>query len=341
MANAIILSASEKFDKQLIGQFHGLRPTVVWVPDNRYGTTEYLLSEVKRREQKGEKLNSIAIMYRSSYEVDMFERELIRQAIPYSKYGGIKLLDKVYVRDIMAFFRIVVNPKDELAWFRILQLYPNIGEVNSKKICDGIVANGVEAELMSDKYSKRVYYNSLISLWQLYEHFSGLSYEEQMPFILQYYFEQRESVIINSNMNTSEQDKALIQLEREQRESSTLSMFAAEYSSALEFVTDLALNTPQEQEDDGLILTTVHSAKGLEWDTCYYLNCIDQTLPKMNSDVEEERRCFYVAMTRPKKELILVNPQEYSCFGKSFNADYSMFLTESEEIKKTYDVTRM
>lgn len=339
MANAIVSSAKEKFNKGLhTDVVKGLKPTVIMPADNN--EENYLiLKDVKNRLAHGEQPNSMCILIRNATDSFSLETLFTTEKIPYKKLGGTKLFDKAYVRDIFAFLKVTFNPKDELAWFRLFQLYYGIGEVNAKKLVNKIIINGVD-ELTSSDYSRKVFYDSLLQLYDIYCKLIDMDFDMQLDFILEYYFNHMRKLIEDRAYKTSDKEKELKQLDNDQKESGIIKELAEDYKSAQEFINAVAIETPSKQDENSkIVISTIHSAKGLEWNTVYMMDCVSGKFPRTTAtpeETEEERRIFYVAVTRARDNLTLYAPKKTKMWGRFFDTTPCQYLDESVSVKNSY-----
>lgn len=278
-------------------------------------------------------LKDIAVLVRASRDSFMLESELVKKKIPYTKYGGMKLMDKAYMKDIMAFLKVVINYKDEIAWFRVLKLCNGVGPASARKIIQGIQDNGVKY-LLSPDHIKKKYERDLEEIYDIYEELSTSSLYHEIEYIREKYFQIKESII--STKKTSEDNRRTEYNENEKNyeESNILFQFISGYKDAKSFVSDITLEQPDKNDDTGLTISTIHSAKGKEYGKVYIMSCIDQERDHLNGPVEQEaRRCFYVAVTRAKYELILT--MAYQDNRKNYR-EINSFLTESSDVIATY-----
>ncbi len=303
-ANALIGEGQRQYRKDLQAKRGaGEKPKLVTVLDDR-GQAGYVVRQVLEARERGVLLKKQAVLFRSSHHSDVLELELVRRNIPYVKYGGLKFLEAAHVKDLLSVLRWADNPKNRVAAFRALQLQQGIGPGIAARICEQFEANA-----HSWKALKTL-------LPEFDELMAGLGNPQtpwpgQVARVREWYEPMLERLYEGAQVRAGD----LVQLER----------IAQQFSTRERFLTELALDPPQATGDragdplldeDYLVLSTIHSAKGQEWDAVYLLNVADGNFPSEYSTckpelVEEERRLLYVAMTRAKSELHLVAPLKY------------------------------
>ena len=311
-ANAVIGEASERFTKNLWSERKSAeRPNLVSVRDENEQAS-YVCETVLAEREAGTALKAQAVLFRASHHSGPLEIELTRRNIPFVKFGGLKFLDAAHVKDLLAVLRFAENPRDRVAGFRVLQLLPGIGPSAASSIVEAMATSlDVTMGLARHRPSQRA-----ADDWPAFvDMFAGLRAVSNWPADLErvrlWYEPQLER--IHEDATTRRAD--LLQLEQ----------IAAGYPSRERFLTELTLDPPDATSDeagpphldeDYLILSTIHSAKGQEWKNVFVLNAVDGCIPidlgvGTTEDLEEERRLLYVAMTRAKDALHLVMPQRF------------------------------
>jgi DNA helicase-2/ATP-dependent DNA helicase PcrA len=271
----------------------GGKPRYVTVADDQ-AQASYVVGRVLEARERGIELKRQAVLFRNSHHSDVLELELVRRNIPYVKYGGLKFLEAAHVKDMLAVLRWADNPKNRVAAFRALQLLPGVGPARAEKLfADWDAADPAFVTLLKD-------------LMNPHTPWAG-----QVGRVREWYEPHLERLYEQAQVRAGD----LQQLER----------ISANFSSREEFLSELALDPPAATGDlsgaphldeDYLVLSTVHSAKGQEWDAVFVLNVADGSFPNEFSTaraelVEEERRLLYVAMTRAKSDLDLIAPLKY------------------------------
>jgi DNA helicase-2/ATP-dependent DNA helicase PcrA len=291
LGNAILANMPRKFTKTLRStRGGGAKPSLVYFEDAET-EARYLIGEILARQKRGINLAEQAVLFRSSYISIPLQAVLARAGIPFRVYGGLKFYEMAHVKDVLAFLRIAANPKDEISWHRVLTLLPGVGE----RTASGIYA-AVRENRKDGRENKEVA-KTLALLKGLEEKAPGNSFRKILNYYLPYLREKFD-----------DWPARLADLE-------VLADIAEGYQSAREFLTDLTLETPERTEweaanRDTLTLSTIHSAKGLEWRTVFLLGLEDGVLPskmaRKDEEIEEEERLLYVAVTRAKDELFLL-----------------------------------
>ena len=312
-ANAVIDLAAERFTKNLWTerQSDGL-PRLVTV---RSETDQacYVVEQVLERREAGTALKQQAVLFRTSSHSGMLEVELTRRNIPFVKFGGLKFLDAAHVKDVMAVLRFVENPRDRVVGFRVMQLLPGVGPVSAQQVLDHLAASSTPiAALPSAPAPARVGQDWAGFLDLVADIARGdLGWPAELERVRQWYEPHLDRIHEDGEVRLGD----LLQLEQ----------IAAGYPSRERFLTELTLDPPEATSDqsgiplldeDYLILSTIHSAKGQEWTSVFVLNAVDGCIPSdlgtgQTAEIEEERRLLYVAMTRAKDDLHIMLPQRF------------------------------
>lgn len=357
LSNAVVKNnATEGIYKEMKGTYSaGYRPKVVHVADN-YTQSRYVLDEIKRLRQSGlngtpVKLSDIAVLQRNSVSSAALESDLSRMHIPYVKYGGTKFMDSAHVRDILAFWKCLANDRNDIAWYRILKLFPGISNIYSQNISSNAGTLG-ENILVEHMYKSHRFASLLAEFKNTYDSWKQMSYPDVLDATIEYY----KGLLIDhiDRMTKDKEDKDLLKKEVYEKTDS-LSVFtdmADEYKSLSEFVDALTLEPPDENRsgegDDMLTISTIHSAKGLEYPVVFILDCADGAFPRNGVPLtgaeeqkdNEELRCMYVAMTRAKNMLYLMAPQSGYKYGRAVFYEQSHFLTGTEHLRDDEFVRR-
>ena len=333
-ANGVIGLAAERFTKNLwTDRNSGARPRLVSVRDEA-DQARYIAERVLENRESGSTLKQQAVLFRTSHHCGPLEVELTRRNIPFVKYGGLKFLDTAHVRDILALLRFVENPRDGIAGFRLMQLIPGTGPASAQEVLDHMMgaADPIRALLDMPSPSRAgddwgTFVETVASLragrsgWPAELVCARLWYEPHLE-------------RLHEDAITRRAD--LIQLEQ----------IASGYPSRERFLTELTLDPPDATSDqsgvplldeDYLVLSTIHSAKGQEWKSVFVLNVVDGCIPSdlgagTSAEIEEERRLLYVAMTRARDDLHLVVPQRFFTHGQNAQGDHHVYAPRSRFI---------
>jgi DNA helicase II / ATP-dependent DNA helicase PcrA len=287
---------------------------------------------VLENREGGALLKQQAVLFRASSHSGPLEVELTRRNIPFVKFGGLKFLDAAHVKDVLALLRLIENPRDRVAGFRVLHLLPGIGPASAQRILDQMA----EASDPIDALCKLPAPPRAGADWKSFtQAVADLRYSE-WPADLERARLWYEPHLDRIHEEAETRKADLIQLEQ----------IASGYPSRERFLTELTLDPPDATSDqagvplldeDYLILSTIHSAKGQEWKSVYVLNVVDGCMPSdlgvgTSAELEEERRLLYVAMTRAKDDLHLVVPQRFFTHGQAAQGDRHVYASRSRFI---------
>ena len=327
-ANALMREASRQYQKELrSAKGEGPKPRLVTVADDA-AQAGYVVTRVLEAREEGTDLKRQAVLFRSSHHSDVLELELVKRNIPYVKYGGLKFLEAAHVKDALAVLRWADNPRNRVAAWRALQLLPGVGPKGAERAWTAFeAASHAWAAL---KTASKAFDALLAGLADPQAPWSG-----QMQRVREWYAPIMERLYDAPEVRAGD----LVQLER----------IATTYGTREAFLTELALDPPQASSDlagephldeDYLILSTVHSAKGQEWDAVYLLNVTDGNFPNefatgKAESIEEERRLLYVAMTRARTRLELVSPLKYYVTQQSRMGDRHVYGAKSRFLTRT------
>lgn len=332
-------NATEGFYKEMEGTYHAdTVPQIIHTADSS-SEARYIIGEIMRHQSEGGSLSNICVLIRNSFQSFELERLLNTHKIPFEKYGGLKFFDKAHVKDILAYVRCLVNHKDEIAWYRILQLLPGIGKTYSRRISAVCHEKGMEA-LIDGTYERRRFYGELTGLHEHLVRMENIEFENLLTELIQYYYELCKRTIEEMNTTEENRQELLYQNEFNREELNILIEMSKSYTSPVDFITDLSLDSGGNEKESGkgkLIISTIHSAKGLEFETVFMMDCIDEVCPSTTADEygtesdSEELRCFYVAMTRAKKSLYLLVPAVMSKYGQIIPGRLAHYLGRTKE----------
>ena len=332
-SNAVIGLARERFTKDLrSNRTSGEMPGLVSVKDD-IAQVNCVIAAILENREAGAALKDQAVLFRTSHHSAMLEIELARRNIPFVKFGGLKFIEAAHVKDMLAVLRWAENPTDRVTGFRVLQLLQGVGPTTAGKALDSMAGRSlVDALSMFRPPSKAVEpWRGLVSLMQ------GLrgphvDWPAEFDQVRQWYQPHLEQRYADAVVRAADLD----QLQR----------IAAGYPSRATFLTDLTLDPPSASSDeagpplldeDYLILSTIHSAKGQEWKAVFVLNVVDGCIPSdmatgSPEDIEEERRLLYVAMTRAKDQLMLMVPQRFYVHQQAKSGDKHLYAARTRFI---------
>lgn len=349
--NDVIAAASERHAKELWSQrVDGGRPQLVCCEDEDQ-QTEYLIQKVLDHREAGIPLKRQAVLFRASHHSLALELELSRRNIPFHKYGGLRFVETAHVKDLLAFLRLAENPRDLMAGTRVLMLLPGVGPKRARALMDTLAAaapaalapgpdsadapDRVGASARADPPAPAGFAAwtgrpapspASASAWEgLVALMTGIGGREpgdlasQIKRIRLFYTPLLERLYDNARAR-------ILDLEQ-------LEGLAARSPDRARFLAEIALDPPSYTEDlagpplldeDFLILSTMHSAKGLEWDVVFVIHAADGNIPSDMAtgrleEIEEERRLFYVALTRAKDWLYVCYPLRYYTYPRTFS----------------------
>jgi ATP-dependent DNA helicase UvrD/PcrA len=325
-ANVLMSASARQYQKELRSDRpSNRRPAYVSVQDDQ-AQASYVVEQVLATREQGVLLRKQAVLFRTSHHSDALELELLRRNIPYVKYGGLKFLEAAHVKDVLALLRWAENPKNRIAGFRVLQLLPGVGPATADRALKVFEASGHAWPTFAEyrmPSAAEVEWSGLIDL--IRDLRGAREWPGQIARLRAWYEPQLERIYDAARVRAGD----IEQLER----------LSGQFASREQFVTELTLDPPNVSGDlagdplldeDYLILSTVHSAKGQEWDSVYVLNVADGNFPNEHAAgrpdlVEEERRLLYVAMTRAKRDLHLIAPLKYYITQQSRAGDAHVY----------------
>ena len=344
LANHVMTNATEGYQKNLRAQFSSQELPKVYGVNDTKTEAEFVLNRIKAKHAEGIPYNDICVLYRNSFQSYELEVLLNKAGLDFEKYGGIRFLDRAHIKDVLAFLRIYTNPSDELAWFRILQLHIGIGKVYARNISRKCLEYGPEY-LIDDCHKRKKYGVHIRKLYDEIQSWEGKEFLEILKSSCAYYAKTLENTIRNKKVDSeSDKEESLQDLERNKEDITILQEMAKDYDSALAFLdaTTLDATKSKENEEDKLVLSTIHSIKGLEYDTVILLDCIDEILPSAryigSPEDNEDVRCMYVAVTRAKNTLYMMVPKIALKYGKAIPGDLSRYIEGRDDLYDAYEI---
>jgi len=340
VANCLIAASDRQYQKSLFAvNKNGAVPNYVTVEDGD-SESEYVVESILQNREMGMRLMDQAVLFRGAHHSDRLELELLRRNIPYVKYGGLKFLEAAHVKDMLSILKWAENPKNEVAAFRVLKLLPGMGPGNASQCHEQMQRGQYLFSALRDFRAPAAAANDWSAFCDLMESLSACEaadagWQAQLSQVRRWYQPHLERLY--DGLDTREAD--LEQLEQ----------ISGRYATRERFLTELTLDPPSAAGDlagdplldeDYLVLSTVHSAKGQEWQAVFILNVADGNFPSEFATgkpemIEEERRLLYVAMTRAKQSLSLLAPLKYHVTQQRRDGDKhvygarSRFLTEA------------
>ncbi|MCB9778620.1 MAG: ATP-dependent helicase [Alphaproteobacteria bacterium] len=307
LANGVLESFSVGFDKRLYTELDhkgAERPMLVEVADVGQ-EADVVVANVLAMREAAIGLADQAVLFRAAFHSAVLESALTRAGIPFRKYGGLRFVEAAHIKDVLSLLRLVANPRDEVAWLRVLSWIQGIGPKTAGRIIDAALAPGGLSD--ADAFAGRAWHAELERLIDLLRVQRDLPLHRQVDAAVEY---------VRSGLDARYDDAW-----KRERDLTALPVLADRYDSLDAFLADVALDPPEaadaeadEEEDEQLTLSTVHSAKGLEWTGVQVLRLADGQFPSGYSlddpdALEEERRLLYVAVTRAKRHLLLYQPR--------------------------------
>jgi DNA helicase II / ATP-dependent DNA helicase PcrA len=333
-ANAVIELAPERYTKNLWSERKSAEcPQIVSVRDEA-DQARYIVEKILESREQGIALKAQSVLFRASHHSGPLEVELTRRNIPFVKFGGLKFLEAAHIKDMLAFLRWAENPRDRISGFRVIQLLPGVGPATAAKVLErlGEQVDAVDAlSGFKPPASAAEHWPAFVEAVRLVRG-RAAGWPAELDLVRRWYAPHLER--IHDDAMLREPD--LLQLVQ----------IASTYPSRERFLTELTLDPPDATSDragdplldeDYLILSTIHSAKGQEWKSVYILNAVDGCLPSdlavgTSAEIEEERRLLYVAMTRAKDHLHLIVPQRFYAHTQRSNGDRHMYASRTRFI---------
>jgi ATP-dependent DNA helicase UvrD/PcrA len=326
--NRVIALAAEGHRKTLwSNRIEGARPQLVSCRDETE-QTGYVIEQILAHRETGVDLKKQAVLFRASHHSLALELELTRRNIPFHKFGGLKFVEAAHVKDLLAFLRLAENPRDSVSALRILLLLPGIGPKKATQLVELLVNHQGDVRVWNDfkpPAAAATHWPVFVALLRV------LSARQGKP--LELSVEIHHVRMFYAPLLEQKYDDAFVRA----RDLEQLERIAARFESRSQFLNDMTLDPPSSTQDfaadplldeDYLTLSTIHSAKGLEWESVYVLHAADGNIPSdlatdSADEIEEERRLFYVALTRAKTNLYVLHPLRYYFHGRNQSDHHS------------------
>ena len=336
--NRVIAQATQRHSKTLWSQrTSGERPVLVDCTDEDE-QSEFVVEQVLARREEGVALKDQAVLFRASHHSLALEVELAARNVPFHKYGGLRFLETAHIKDLLAFLKLVDNPRDGVAATRLLLMLPGVGPVRAGRMVQALLETGGALSAWDDvkppAASEEIWPRLLVLLKQL----AADNRDEQNVSAELHQVRRFYTPLLESRY-----DHAAARI----RDLEQLEQLATRYNDRSRFLAEITLDPPASTQDfaaepilddDFLVLSTIHSSKGLEWDSVFVIHAADGNIPSDMAtgdaeEIEEERRLLYVAMTRAKNRLFVCYPQRYYFRGRRRSdahgfSQLSRFLTD-------------
>ncbi len=345
LANHVLRKARRKYDKELFSdRKQGELPALVAAADEQEEAS-FVAQMMLQLRESGVPLHEIAVLFRSSFNSFELEIELGRRNIPYVKFGGMKLSEAAHVKDVAAYLRVAENPLDAVAWNRILQLIKGVGPKTAAAIIEWATEDQDEPFTLEDRPISPRYTDDLTQLFSLLRAIrkEDAGVQSQVEAVLAYYEPLMKARYFED-------------YQKRQQDLDHFAGLAAAYSNRSEFLSALAIDPveltaldaePESEDERPVVLSTIHSAKGLEFDAVFVIRALEGVLPsgyalKDSDELDEELRLLYVALTRARTDLFVSYPiLQHRRFSGEYFADVSRFIADvPEELLEPMELVR-
>jgi DNA helicase II / ATP-dependent DNA helicase PcrA len=336
-SNAVMALSREGYAKNLYStRKSSLKPTLVSVND-AVGQARYVAMQILRARDAGVPLREQAVLIRASSHSAHLELELARRNIPFAKYGGMKFLEASHIKDVLSIIRWCDNPRNRVAAVRTLKLLPGIGSAIADRISLGLVGGDFRRRLPKMAVPKASAREWPVFSRLLNRVHGNTEWPGELALVLKWYLPQIDRLYANEDPESRKLDlQQLVQI-------------AGTYRSRQAFLTELTLDPPdgslgnaraKNTDEDHLIISTIHSAKGQEYSHVYILNAVEGCIPSSNAGdqtekIEEERRVLHVAMTRAKNQLEILAPRQYFSGAKPWSGDRTCWTRQTRFIPES------
>ncbi len=320
VSNRVIAEAKERFTKDLWSDRASGPPPQLITCEDEYEQVDFIADRILEHRREGIGLNQQAVLFRSAHHSIRLEAELARRNLDFVKYGGLKFVESAHVKDLLSFLRLAENPRDRVSGQRVLNLLPGIGPKKAEQLQQMVLAADGSFACWAKAKPPKAAADDWPQLVSLLEHLVKVGAQDparQIQSVLAFYQPIMEGVYDNASLRMKDLEE--------------LQQVAQRYDDRGELLSELALDPPEDDDrpssGEYLILSTMHSAKGLEWPVVYVLNASDGKIPHERSfldpeQLEEERRMLYVAMTRAADWLYVCHPRRQpSGYGNSWMGD--------------------
>jgi DNA helicase II / ATP-dependent DNA helicase PcrA len=310
LTNIVIERAREKYSKHLFTRKEGGAVPQMIETEDENTQSRWVVERVVELRSRGVCLREMAVLFRAGFHSFDLEIELAREGIPFIKVGGFKFTESAHIKDTLAHLRVVANPYDRISWYRILQLVEKVGPRNAQRIYEAIVQAKAGLDGLFMLKVKNPEIDRLKALYRAIDA-AAMPVAEMGAAVIQYYLPILKRSFDDHPRRTKDLEQLLGIMER--------------YGRLEPFLTDMALEPPnisaedrlyaERDDEDRLVLSTIHSAKGLEWHSVFVIWALDGRFPSLHAqsseeDMEEELRLMYVAATRAREGLVFTYPRQ-------------------------------
>ena len=314
--NRVIALAREGHRKELWSSRKAGNPPQLVSCLDETEQNDYVIEQILAHRETGVSLKQQAVLFRASHHSLQLELELSRRNIPFHKFGGLKFVEAAHVKDLLAFLRLAENPRDSVSALRILLLLPGIGPKKATQLVEMLVSQRGDFRAWGDfkpPAATSTHWPVFMALLKVLsgQHGKSVGLQVEIHHVRTFYAPLLEQKF----------DDAFVRM----RDLEQLEQMASRFETRSQFLNDVTLDPPSSTQDfagdplldeDYLTLSTIHSAKGLEWESVFVLHAADGNIPSdmatdSEEEIEEERRLFYVALTRAKSNLYVMHPQRY------------------------------
>jgi len=333
-SNAVMAAASKRHAKTMWSDLaSGARPQIVTLADEA-AQAVWVADEVLRQREAGLALRRQAVLFRTARHSALLELELTRRRIPFVKFGGLQFMASSHVKDLLSLLRWTQNPRHALAGYRCALLVPGVGPASARRLVDALQSQDDARRALQALRPRTAAAADWTAFGDLFERLHGPApnWPDAFDAALAWYRPQLERLHADAAIRWADLQQ--------------LQQVARGYPSRDRFVAELTLDPPQASSDepgpphrdeDYLILSTIHSAKGQEWSAVHVLNVVDGCMPAdlavgSTREIDEERRLLYVAMTRAQRQLHLLVPQRFHVSAQPRRGDRHLYAPRSRFI---------
>jgi len=323
--NAVISASPDRYDKSLWTEREdGARPALITCRDE-VEQTDYVIERILGHREEGLQLKRQAVLFRAAHHSAALELELSRRNIPFYKYGGLKFVEMAHVKDLSSFLRLADNPLDSIAGLRVLQLIPGVGPRIASALMDALRDSDGDFDTWVSWRPPEICAKTWPDFVALMRNLANAPSGEvaaQLHAARVFYAPLAEQRYDNATARLADLEQ--------------VEMMGSRFNDRTRFLAEMTLDAPNwtgdfaqppTLDEDYLILSTIHSAKGLEYDAVYVIHAADGNIPAdlacgSPEEIEEERRLFYVACTRAKEHLYVTHPLRYYAAGRGYSDSY-------------------